>query len=76
MATRDFAVFDSDSHVVEPAALWEKYLDPEYRTLGKHALWRQEGRTGAYLKDVPRQRQPQPPAPCTLAAGYGLGCDR
>jgi hypothetical protein len=27
-----------------------KYLDPEYRTLGKHALWRQEGRTGAYLK--------------------------
>ena len=50
MATKDFAVFDSDSHVVEPPALWEKYLDPEYRTLGKQALWRQEGRTGAYLK--------------------------
>ncbi len=50
MATKDFAVFDSDSHVVEPIALWEKYLDPEYRTLGKHALWRQEGRTGSYLK--------------------------
>jgi predicted TIM-barrel fold metal-dependent hydrolase len=50
MATKDFAVFDSDSHVVEPAALWEKYLEPEYRTLGKHALWRQEGRTGSYLK--------------------------
>ena len=50
MATKDFAVFDSDSHVVEPPALWERYLDPEYRTLGKHALWRQEGRTGAYLK--------------------------
>ena len=44
---KDFAVFDSDSHVVEPPALWGKYLDPEYRTLGKHALWRQEGRTGA-----------------------------
>ena len=27
-----------------------KYLEPEHRTLGKHALWRQEGRTGAYLK--------------------------
>ena len=30
---------------------------PEYRTLGKHALWRQEGRAAAYLKvnggDVP-----------------------
>jgi uncharacterized protein len=50
MATKDFVVFDGDSHVVEPPALWEKYLDPEYRTLGKHALWRQEGRTGAYLK--------------------------
>jgi predicted TIM-barrel fold metal-dependent hydrolase len=50
MATKDFAVFDADSHVVEPPALWEKYLDPEYRTLGKHALWREEGRTGSYLK--------------------------
>ena len=50
MTNKDFAVFDSDSHVVEPPALWEKYLDPEYRTLGKHALWRREGRTGAYLK--------------------------
>ena len=50
MATKDFMVFDGDSHVVEPPALWEKYLDPEYRMLGKHALWRQEGRTGAYLK--------------------------
>src|SRR5437660_2059061 len=49
-ATKDFVVFDGDSHVVEPPALWEEYLDPEYRTLGKHALWRQEGRTGAYLK--------------------------
>ena len=34
MATKDFVVFDSDSHVVEPPALWEKYLDPEYRALG------------------------------------------
>ena len=50
MTTKNFVVFDADSHVVEPPALWEKYLDPEYRTLGKHALWRQEGRTGAYLK--------------------------
>ena len=44
------AVFDADSHVVEPPALWERYLDPEFRTLGKHALWRQEGRSAAYLK--------------------------
>jgi len=50
MTTKSFAVFDSDSHVVEPPVLWEKHLDPEYRALGKHALWRQEGRTGSYLK--------------------------
>src|SRR6516162_10324959 len=50
MTTKSFAVFDADSHVVETPVLWEKYLDPEYHALGKHALWRQEGRTGAYLK--------------------------
>jgi hypothetical protein len=27
LATKEFAVFDSDSHVVEPPELWEKYLD-------------------------------------------------
>ena len=50
MPNKEFAVFDSDSHVVEPPSLWDRYLDPEYRALGKHALWRYEGRTGAYLK--------------------------
>ena len=45
-----FAVFDGDSHVVEPRELWEKYLDPEYRVLGKSALWREEGKFGSYLK--------------------------
>jgi predicted TIM-barrel fold metal-dependent hydrolase len=49
-AIKEVAVFDSDSHVVEPTELWETYLDAEYRTLGKHALWREEGRTGSYLK--------------------------
>ena len=50
MTTKGFAVFDADSHVVESPMLWENCLEPEYRALGKHALWRQEGRTGAYLK--------------------------
>ena len=45
MTIKDFAVLDADSHVVEPPALWEKYLEPDYRTLGKHALWRHEGRS-------------------------------
>ncbi len=50
MPQKMFPVFDSDSHVVEPAELWTKYLDPEYRTLGKHALWREEGQHTSYLK--------------------------
>ena len=48
--TKPITVFDSDSHVVEPPELWEKYLDPEYRVLGKQALWRHHGETNSYLK--------------------------
>jgi predicted TIM-barrel fold metal-dependent hydrolase len=50
MTSNTFPVFDADSHVVEPRELWEKYLEPEYRTIGKHALWREEGKLGSYLK--------------------------
>lgn len=45
-----FAIFDGDTHVVEPREVWEHYLDPAYRVLGKAALWREEGRLGGYLK--------------------------
>jgi uncharacterized protein len=50
MAGKNFAVFDGDSHVVEPLELWTKYLEPEYRTLGRYALWREEGKWGSYLQ--------------------------
>jgi predicted TIM-barrel fold metal-dependent hydrolase len=50
MPSKQFAVFDGDSHVVESPELWTKYLDPEYRTLGKHALWREDGKSSFYLK--------------------------
>ncbi len=49
MTTR-FTVVDADSHVVEPPEIWTQYLDRDYRTLGKSALWREEGPLGAYLK--------------------------
>jgi predicted TIM-barrel fold metal-dependent hydrolase len=48
--SKRFAVFDADSHIVEPKSIWETYLEPEYRTLGKHALWREEGEYNSYLK--------------------------
>jgi uncharacterized protein len=50
MAHKSFAVFDGDSHVVEPPELWTKYLEPQYRVLGRYALWREEGRWGSYLQ--------------------------
>ena len=27
----DYRVFDSDMHVLEPADLWERYIDPAFR---------------------------------------------
>jgi predicted TIM-barrel fold metal-dependent hydrolase len=50
MLNKRFTVVDADSHVVEPPELWSKYLEAEYRVLGKHALWREEGQHGSYLK--------------------------
>ncbi len=51
MRTRKrFPVFDADSHVVEPRQVWEEYLEPEYRVLGKQALWREDGNINSYLK--------------------------
>lgn len=50
MTKKRFAVFDGDSHVVEPPDLWGRYLDREYRQLGKQALWRQDGKTNSYLQ--------------------------
>ncbi len=40
MMTKDFAVFDGDSHVVEPPELWEKYLEPAHRQLQEAASGR------------------------------------
>jgi uncharacterized protein len=50
MNRKSFPVFDADSHAVEPPELWTRYLEPEYRTLGRHALWREEGVHNSYLK--------------------------
>ena len=47
---KSFAVFDADSHVVEPRELWDRYLEPEYRIAGRLALWREEGKRSSYLK--------------------------
>ena len=70
--TKPFAVFDSDSHVVEPRAVWEDYLEPEFRTLGKNGPMAR-GRpvrlvSQGQRQDVSRPHESEHPAPCHLEA--------
>jgi len=37
-----FPVIDADSHVFEPAAIWEQYLDRAYRVPARSAFWHEE----------------------------------
>ena len=41
-ATKTFPVFDADSHVVEQAAIWKDYLEPEYRVLARSCFWHED----------------------------------
>jgi hypothetical protein len=31
MASKNLKVLDSDIHIIEPADLWPRYIDPEFR---------------------------------------------
>jgi hypothetical protein len=75
---KNCAVFDADSHVVEPKEVWTQYLEPEYRTLGKHALWRADGEYNCYLKSTVtcvRYYEPQHSSACHLVAWHDLGAN-
>lgn len=39
MAARAFPVVDLDSHVYEPADIWERYLDRDYVVAARSAFW-------------------------------------
>ncbi|MBM4404913.1 MAG: amidohydrolase [Chloroflexi bacterium] len=39
MKKHNYTVIDADSHVYEPAEIWTKYLEPEYRTLARSSFW-------------------------------------
>ena len=38
MAKNGFKVFDSDMHIMEPPDLWERYIDPEFRSIAPHGV--------------------------------------
>ena len=42
MKNGKLTVIDADSHVFEPAAVWEKYLDPAYRVAARSAFYYHE----------------------------------
>jgi predicted TIM-barrel fold metal-dependent hydrolase len=46
MAKDGFRVFDSDMHVMEPPDLWERYIDPEFRSKAPH------GRISENVRDL------------------------
>jgi predicted TIM-barrel fold metal-dependent hydrolase len=41
-----FPIIDCDSHVLEPTAIWEKYLDREYRVVARTAFWHEVDELG------------------------------
>jgi hypothetical protein len=51
----DYRVVDADGHVIEPADLWEKYIDPEFRDQAPRCF-------GAMSVDVLGHRMPDVPA--------------
>jgi uncharacterized protein len=46
MAKNGFKVFDSDMHIMEPPDLWQRYIDPEFRSLAPR------GRTSENVRDL------------------------
>lgn len=41
-------VFDCESQVLEPAALWDEYLDPAYRVAARSGFWHGDHGAGAF----------------------------
>src|ERR671924_1162610 len=46
MAKNGFRVFDSDMHIMEPPDLWERYINPEFRSAAPR------GRTSENVRDL------------------------
>jgi predicted TIM-barrel fold metal-dependent hydrolase len=49
---RRFEVWDADAHVVEPVAVWESYVEPEFRDLVAQVRQRGDGTESMYAMGV------------------------
>ena len=54
----DVDVIDVDSHVYEPAAIWDDYVEPEYRRRARAAFWHGSTPTATELDDPERRSRP------------------
>jgi predicted TIM-barrel fold metal-dependent hydrolase len=43
--TKQFPVFDCDAHINDPDAIWNDYVEPEYRELVRQTYWKDERQT-------------------------------
>ncbi len=50
MAKNGFKILDSDMHVLEPADLWQRYIDPEFRDRAPRGLLRSPLEVGVELE--------------------------
>jgi len=61
-ALRDMYTVDGDGHVIEPADLWLRYIEPEYRDralqikVGHRDPWLRSGRTSDNPISVKQER--------------------
>ena len=46
--SKSFPVIDADSHVLEPAAVCDDYLDPEYRIVARSCFWHDHDEVGPH----------------------------
>jgi predicted TIM-barrel fold metal-dependent hydrolase len=56
MAKPSFPVVDLDTHVYEPSAIWETYLDRDYRVLARSAFWHEVDEQGIEVTVLNGQR--------------------
>src|SRR5207237_653189 len=43
---KSFPVVDVDARVLEPAEVWKRYLDPDYRVVARSSFWHEIGPSG------------------------------
>ena len=59
MAKDGFKVMDSDMHIVEPADLWERYIDPAFKDRAPRGLSRHPRTWASRWERASSSAQPQ-----------------